>query len=686
MKKLLSFVICLALLLSVFPFFGADAEDKEGVIVITIDKNGYIIGGQEYKNTCWELVTSADERNPFNGNAMILLGGHTFLFEGEGSINEPIVNYGTVIGGRFGMAFTNETSGKLESVMLDGLDNKNYGTINSGRYYNLANYGTINGGHFRETTTNNALAVINGGDFVRIINKYRGTINYAETSELYNYGTVNGGDYGGMVRNKGEKNKPAYINGGTFVGESALVNGVLNEPDTWNESYITGGTFSAMDEIGLGWMNYGVICGGTFTSGGYQYNRIETGRFEDNVLVMSDASVIKGGSFWNINTYNGPNSTITNIRWAVIGRDTVEGKIVPELTSASSGDKVTVKIIPNKGYHLAKLYYYDPDYKEVVLLEENDASEITLTVPERGVMLLAKWVEDYRALEVVNLDAPVAGQVVDYNALVRDQNGNYVDVTSIEYLLFNRSMGKEYVPNIGDEILVRINLKCDGIRRYIGGTTNAKWNGQTAYAMINPRNAEFAVTFHVTPTIPENGVPITTVQITVPEPVVGTPIQNNEYSLSTAMQRNGHFSVTGVGWMTEGHDNMGEAIKAGQTYSVTIYVRAVENYCFGLYETEFLINGKAPTQVYMNRYSQSADLYYLYTPKDIPGNTAERGDVNDDGKVNSADAVYLLRHTMRASKYPISQSGDMQGDGKVNSADAVYLLRHTMRPAKYPLS
>ncbi len=62
------------------------------------------------------------------------------------------------------------------------------------------------------------------------------------------------------------------------------------------------------------------------------------------------------------------------------------------------------------------------------------------------------------------------------------------------------------------------------------------------------------------------------------------------------------------------------------------------------------------------------------------------GDVNDDGKVNSADAVYLLRHTMRASKYPISQSGDMQGDGKVNSADAVYLLRHTMRPSKYPLS
>lgn len=687
MKRILSFVICLALLLSAFPFFGADAAEDEEVIVITIDKNGYIVGGLEYRGECWEIIPGRDERNPFNGNALLLYGGHTFSFTGQASVSEPIVNYGTVISGTFTMAFLNETSGKLENVMLNGTDNKNYGTINSGRFYNVANYGTINGGYFRETTTNYALAVINGGEFVRIINQYRGTVNYAKTSELYNYGNVNGGEYDGMVRNKGKKNEPAYINGGTFTGESALVNGVLDETDTWNNSYITGGTFSAMDDLGLGWINYGVIYGGTFISGGYQYNRIETGRFEGLVRVMRDTSVINGGSFWTINTYYGPNSTVKKVRWAVIGRETVEGKITPELTSAYSGDKVGVTVTPNKGYHLTKLSYYDTDNKEVVLFETgDDDSDITLTVPDRGVKLLAEWIEDYRTLEILNLEAPVAGQVVDYNALVRDQNGNYVDVTSIEYLLFNRSMGKEYVPNIGDEILVRINLKCDGIRRYIGGTTNAKWNGQTAYAMINPQNAEFAVTFHVTPTIPENGVPITTVQITVPEPVVGTPIQNNEYSLSTAMQRYGHFRVTGVGWMTEGHDNMGEAVKAGQSYSVTVHVMANTNYCFGLYETEFLINGEEPTQVYMNRYSQSADLYYLYTPKDIPGNTAERGDVNGDGKVNSADAVYLLRYTMRPTKYPINQNGDMQGDGKVNSADAVYLLRYTMRPSKYPLS
>jgi hypothetical protein len=62
-----------------------------------------------------------------------------------------------------------------------------------------------------------------------------------------------------------------------------------------------------------------------------------------------------------------------------------------------------------------------------------------------------------------------------------------------------------------------------------------------------------------------------------------------------------------------------------------------------------------------------------------------RGDMNGDGTVNSADAVYLLRHSIMATNYPISQSADVNGDGTVNSADAVYLLRHTIMPALYPL-
>ena len=61
------------------------------------------------------------------------------------------------------------------------------------------------------------------------------------------------------------------------------------------------------------------------------------------------------------------------------------------------------------------------------------------------------------------------------------------------------------------------------------------------------------------------------------------------------------------------------------------------------------------------------------------------GDMNDDGKLNSADALYLLRHTIMPGVYPISAQGDVNGDEKLNSADAIYLLRHTIMPDKYPL-
>ena len=62
-----------------------------------------------------------------------------------------------------------------------------------------------------------------------------------------------------------------------------------------------------------------------------------------------------------------------------------------------------------------------------------------------------------------------------------------------------------------------------------------------------------------------------------------------------------------------------------------------------------------------------------------------RGDMNGDGAVNDADALYLLRYTLFPSIYPIAQSGDMNADGVENDADALYLLRHTLFPTIYPL-
>ena len=63
-----------------------------------------------------------------------------------------------------------------------------------------------------------------------------------------------------------------------------------------------------------------------------------------------------------------------------------------------------------------------------------------------------------------------------------------------------------------------------------------------------------------------------------------------------------------------------------------------------------------------------------------------RGDMNGDGVVSDADALYLLRHTLFETRYPINQSGDVNGDNVVTDADALYLLRFTLFAERYPLS
>lgn len=66
-----------------------------------------------------------------------------------------------------------------------------------------------------------------------------------------------------------------------------------------------------------------------------------------------------------------------------------------------------------------------------------------------------------------------------------------------------------------------------------------------------------------------------------------------------------------------------------------------------------------------------------------------RGDVNGDGQVNSADAIYLLNYTLFGNEdYPLvgNSNVDVNGDGQVNSADAIYLLNYTLFGSEdYPL-
>lgn len=55
-----------------------------------------------------------------------------------------------------------------------------------------------------------------------------------------------------------------------------------------------------------------------------------------------------------------------------------------------------------------------------------------------------------------------------------------------------------------------------------------------------------------------------------------------------------------------------------------------------------------------------------------------RGDCNNDGVINSADAVYLINYLFVSgpAPIPILQVGDVNCDGAVNSADVVYLINY----------
>ena len=69
----------------------------------------------------------------------------------------------------------------------------------------------------------------------------------------------------------------------------------------------------------------------------------------------------------------------------------------------------------------------------------------------------------------------------------------------------------------------------------------------------------------------------------------------------------------------------------------------------------------------------------VFSSEEVPG------DFNGDFYVTDADALYLLRHTLFADRYPVYTDGDVNSDGVITDADALYLLRHTLFADRYPL-
>lgn len=94
------------------------------------------------------------------------------------------------------------------------------------------------------------------------------------------------------------------------------------------------------------------------------------------------------------------------------------------------------------------------------------------------------------------------------------------------------------------------------------------------------------------------------------------------------------------------------------------------NFC-----TEKIYGGNVELEVKIRFGSVNINVALLYIT----------GDVNSDALLDADDAIYLLRHVLLPTSYPIKQDGDVSGDGEVNTDDAIYLLRHVLMLSSYPL-
>ena len=278
-KRILSLILALSMVLSVFPL-GAFAAGSNQELVIGSD--GYPVGSNGGENNCegngWEYKGRLD---PNNSSTLILKSGsgsYDFNYTNPKTPAGMPTNRAvqcavmtqsgvTITGGTFNGGVFN--SGTITKRAITDSTFNGVVTNNAG--------GTISGGTFNATVTNNAGGKISGGAF-------------QSTGSVTNYGTINGnGTFAGKVTNYTGVTLPGgTISGGTFYGSVTNLNTI--EKGTL-EGNVT---------------NSGTISGGTFQNGCSVINNsnIIDGTFEGTVTNKADGK-INGGTFAGSVTNNG---------------------------------------------------------------------------------------------------------------------------------------------------------------------------------------------------------------------------------------------------------------------------------------------------------------------------------------------------------------------------------------------
>lgn len=131
-------------------------------------------------------------------------------------------------------------------------------------------------------------------------------------------------------------------------------------------------------------------------------------------------------------------------------------------------------------------------------------------------------------------------------------------------------------------------------------------------------------------------------------------------------------------------DSLAETSNMANGNIVNLTFRVTDTIADGEYEVKLNVR-----EVYRIAYTDGkldfVDVEFQGVGGKIAVTSVLRGDMNGDGLVTDADAIYLLYYTFFPGDYPLNQDGDFNGDEIVTDADAIYLLYYTFFPSDYPL-
>lgn len=272
---------------------------------------------------------------------------------------------------------------------------------------------------------------------------------------------------------------------------------------------------------------------------------------------------------------------------------------------------------------------------------------------------------------------------------------NYTDVTlpddlhaSIESVVwYNETTGK-YVDKgelfeLGNDYCLRIRLNPDegyifarNVKITINGSDNiVDYEYTTVYNGTLEIWTKAVPCYDATAYTLIESISMTDVDTT---PVAGeTPETHINYTLPA----DAHYTVAEVFWFNYDANEqleLTDVFEAGVRYQIVFRIVPDEGYRFAPYAVITINGGKVDGESGVREDGTYAMAGSLCEEAKVPGSDILIGDVNRDGKVNTADAVQVLKYAAGMISFDDDQliAANTNRDDKVNTADAVLILKY----------